>query len=94
MRRVLLALTLACAGTVYGFASANAQTAYAPDPGYDVDTYVAPRDDEDGGPKPLGPRVYGYYQADEPDFSRPQGSGGCGTYYYWNGHKCVDARNK
>ena len=93
MRRVLLALTLACAGTVYGFASANAQSLYAPDADYEVDTYAVPAD-EDGGPKPRGPRVYGYYQADEPDFGRPAGSGGCGTYHFWNGEKCVDARNK
>ncbi|NJO24048.1 MAG: hypothetical protein HC868_15420 [Sphingomonadales bacterium] len=25
---------------------------------------------------------------------RPSGPNGCGTYYFWNGERCVDARNK
>ena len=44
-------------------------------------------------PKPVGPRVYGYYQ-DKVELDRPQGPGGCGTYFYWDGERCADARNK
>ena len=36
---------------------------------------------------------YGY-RADEPVVELRSRSGGCGTYYYWNGDRCVDARNK
>jgi hypothetical protein len=33
---------------------------------------------------------YGY-RADE---ARDRSDGTCGTYFYWNGARCVDARNK
>ena len=44
-----------------------------------------------------GPRVYGYnrdnryygYAADRP---LRRSTGGCGTYYFWDGNSCVDAR--
>ena len=43
-----------------------------------------------------GPRVYGYtreYRDGDDTFAvRPSGPGGCGTYFYWNGDRCVDAR--
>jgi hypothetical protein len=44
-----------------------------------------------------GPRVYGYarrsYEPDvEVEVDRPSRPGGCGTYRFWNGYECVDAR--
>lgn len=37
---------------------------------------------------------YGY-RAEAPVVVEQRGTGGgCGTYYYWNGDRCVDARNK
>jgi hypothetical protein len=39
-----------------------------------------------------GPR-YGY-RAGESVVEERGTSGGCGTYFYWNGDRCVDARNK
>lgn len=45
-----------------------------------------------------GPRVYGYtrdYNTEaEFEGDYPRRSGGCGTYRYWNGDRCVDARNR
>jgi hypothetical protein len=43
-----------------------------------------------------GPRVYGYYRDDDADVivRRPSLAGGCGTYQYWDGHRCVDARDR
>lgn len=39
-----------------------------------------------------GPRVYGYVERfDEP--SRRISRGGCGTFRYWDGSTCADARN-
>ena len=45
------------------------------------------------------PRVYGYSRRyrDDADASvelrdRPSRRGGCGTYHYWDGDRCVDAR--
>lgn len=41
-------------------------------------------------------RSYGYRSA-EPTIVEERGirnSGGCGTYFFWNGDRCVDARNK
>jgi hypothetical protein len=35
------------------------------------------------------PRVYGYRYGDDGYRVR---RGGCGTYHYWNGDRCVDAR--
>ena len=48
---------------------------------------------------PVRPYTYsGYgpsygYRADDGVKERGTG-GGCGTYFYWNGDRCVDARNK
>ena len=44
-----------------------------------------------------GPRVYGYVYRRAPVttnvyYRRPVGRSGCGTYRFWNGHRCVDAR--
>ena len=44
-----------------------------------------------------GPPRYGYERRDyapgvEVGVDYPHGRGGCGTYRYWNGRECVDAR--
>ena len=47
-----------------------------------------------------GPRVYGYLNRDYRDRAGPQpnrlrrSNQGCGTYYFWNGEECVDARDR
>ncbi|MFM9847714.1 MAG: hypothetical protein ACKVP3_11210 [Hyphomicrobiaceae bacterium] len=59
--------------------------------------YGDPYYDDDRGP----PVVYqDYYGDPDPDYrlrvyeynARPSGPNGCGTYYFWNGARCVDAR--
>ena len=88
MRSAFLALGLAAAGLLFGHASANAQ--YVDE----RDTYAGPYGQRvETIPKPVGPRVYGYYR-DKVELDRPQGPGGCGTYFYWDGERCADARNK
>jgi hypothetical protein len=44
-----------------------------------------------------GPRVYGYTRRYNDTDSSERGNvrrvpGGCGTYYFWDGDQCVDAR--
>ncbi len=49
-----------------------------------------------------GPRVYGYtreyrddrYYGDSDDRPLRRSTGGCGTYYFWDGDSCVDARRR
>jgi hypothetical protein len=83
---VLLGLTWS------GAVSAQSFGVYiGPSPAYDYDDsyaygYVPPR--------AYGPRVYGYTRRYEDRgyvVTRPAGR--CGTYRYWNGDRCVDARN-
>lgn len=89
MRKMLLAFAIATLAVPAAYSGAQAQT-------FDdrVDKPPVAADD----PKPLGPRVYGYYQDVEPapmiEMERPSGPGGCGEFFFWNGDRCVDARNK
>ena len=92
MRQAILAAALAATGLVFGYASANAQSIYSPESDVEVEAYAGGPSRE-FVPKPIGPRVYGYYE-DEAELGRPDGPNGCGTYFYWNGERCVDARNK
>lgn len=97
MRRLFLTGAATCAALMAGYGATSAQVVieerpaaevyapapYAYDSGYDSDR--------------IGPRVYGYRtyrDADDDDVVvlRPQYHGGCGTYRYWNGLRCVDAR--
>jgi hypothetical protein len=97
MRRFMLTAVATGAALVAGYGSATAQLVietpsagvYVGTPNtYDSRYYTDRR----------APRVYGYtrgYRYDEDDDAvaiRPNGPGGCGTYYYWNGDRCVDAR--
>jgi hypothetical protein len=88
MRRTILALAVATLSLPM-FGDARAQSM---NEGYDK---PAVRIDE---LKPTGPRVYGYYEDIEPapmiEMERPSGPGGCGEFFFWNGERCVDARNK
>jgi hypothetical protein len=90
MRRTILAAAIAVLALPTAFGSAQAQIIY--DDGYDRPPV---RVDE---PRPIGPRVYGYYEDVEPapriELERPSGPGGCGEFFFWNGDRCVDARNK
>jgi hypothetical protein len=98
MRQLMIALAAAGAAATAWCGSASAQSA-------GVEVYVGPRAYDSYYDYPTyryyrsEPRVYGYTQRSEPldaevDMDRPTGPGGCGTYRYWNGHTCVDARYK
>ena len=99
MRQVLI-LGAVAAGLGIASTSATAQG---------VGIYVGPSYERDYyygyGPRVeyhYGPRVYGYSRPIdgdaqvevEIDVVRPSGPGGCGTYRFWNGERCVDARDR
>ena len=46
--------------------------------------------------RPYRPRVYGYRRYSDDGYAENDRvrRGGCGTYYYWNGDRCVDARTR
>lgn len=76
----------------YGYADGPAPYAYRS--GYDVYNFgerPASRKDEISGP-----RVYGYVRRVDPDdrYVEVYRNGGCGTYRYWDGSGCVDARDR
>jgi hypothetical protein len=51
------------------------------------------RDGIPGGAISSRPRVAGYTRRVDSVIDRPiRSAGGCGTYFYWNGSACVDAR--
>jgi len=90
--RTSFAIAVALLGLTWsGAASAQSFGVYVGPPrAYDYDDsyaygYTSPR--------VYGPRVYGYTRRydDRAYVARPAGR--CGTYRYWNGDRCVDARN-
>ena len=89
MRRTILALAIATLA-LPTFAGAQAQSV---DERYEKPSVLA-----DERPNLTGPRVYGYYEDVDPapmiELERPSGPGGCGEFFFWNGDRCVDARNK
>jgi hypothetical protein len=103
MRPLVLIAAAAAAGVLAlgGAGSAHAQ-------GVGVEIYAGPPVTGDyyygpgyaaGYGYGYGPRVYGYTRryADPADRDVDvvvRQRGGCGTYYYWNGERCVDARNR
>lgn len=96
MRRMMLAGAVATAALATGYGPALAQVVIETPP---ADVYVATPDAyaTDYYTYRTGPRVYGYtqYYRDADDdvvVVRPQYRGGCGTYRYWDGMRCVDAR--
>jgi hypothetical protein len=91
MRATILALTIAATGLLAGYGGAQAQ-----DKVVEGGMILGPPAVVDE-PKPVGPEVYGYYEERPMPFierERPAGRGGCGEFFYWNGNRCVDARNK
>ena len=97
MRRFMLAAAATGAALVAGYGSATAQLVIETPP---AGVYVGTPNAYDSGyyTDRRGPRVYGYnariiaMTSDDAVAIRPNGPGGCGTYYYWNGDRCVDAR--
>lgn len=105
MRRSILITALAGAAAVLSYASASAQSVgvgvYAGPSygtyGYDTYGYGPAYRGRTVRSYEYGPRVYGYASNDPPvdaDVDRPARSGGCGTYYFWNGSYCEDARDR
>jgi hypothetical protein len=94
MRRLVLAAVVSGAALMAGYGSAMAQLVIETPP---ADVYVDTRSYDSGYYNDRrGSRVYGYtrdYRYDDDAIAvRPSGPGGCGTYFYWNGDRCVDAR--
>ena len=94
MRRLMLTAAATGAALVAGYGNATAQLVIQTPP---ADVYVGTRSYDSGYYNDRrGPRVYGYnrgYRYDDDAVAvRPDGPGGCGTYFYWNGDRCVDAR--
>ena len=94
----MLAGAVTSAALMAGYGTAMAQVVIETRP---ADVYVATPGayDPDYYAYRTGPRVYGYtrYYRDVDDgdaiiVERPAYRGGCGTYHYWNGVRCVDAR--
>ena len=98
MRSIMLSAVLAATALVGSYASASAQRVgveiYAGPPTY----YDRPYYGYSSGYVDRAPRVYGYrrYYSEpiDDDVDAPRRSGGCGTYYFWDGERCVDARRK
>jgi len=94
MRRSMLASAAAAVLTIMagpGNASAQSVEIYVgPGAPYEGYSYGYERPYRYG----YGPRVYGYSSDDDTTIVRtaPRNRGGCGTYYYWNGDRCADAR--
>lgn len=104
MRKVAFSL-IAAAGLTLTAAAAQAQSVgveIGVGPSYGYTTYggYGPRYEGYYGYRTMAPvrRSYGPsygYRAQAPVvIERRAHAGGCGTYYYWNGDHCVDARNK
>jgi hypothetical protein len=95
MKISVLAALAGAMGLAAVSTAASAQVGFGvyvgPGPGYDYDYYDAPA----YAPPAYGPRVYGYTQYGDDDVVVRRESrrrGGCGTYRYWDGDRCVDAR--
>jgi hypothetical protein len=87
MRKVLLLATLgALAAGAAAAQDVYVEETYAPEgaPYVDHRAYVAP-EAEAPGIAVEGPRVYGWHA----EALRPEN---CGTFKYWNGEYCADAR--
>jgi len=93
MRTIAMTAALAAAALVGGFSAASAQVGFGAyvGPGYyDNDPYYY------GYAEPAPPvRYYSAPRYDDDYVAEaPRQRGGCGTYFYWNGERCVDARRK
>jgi hypothetical protein len=89
MRRfALFAPALALAVLALGGETASAQVTN--DYYYGDDVPPVYRYEPDDAPRVFVPRVDAYGNVYTID--RPFGRNGCGTYRFWNGERCVDAR--
>ena len=93
MRRLIATAVLAAASGLAAYGSASAQVVVEPS----ADVYVGPYDTDAYyyGGYGYGPRVYGYSTRTNPApgaVREPRFRNGCGTYFFWNGERCVDAR--
>jgi hypothetical protein len=92
MRSIVLSIALAASALALSFVGASAQRVgvevYA-GPGYsgynDGPYYYSPRYER---------RAYRYYSDSDDVDVKVRRSGGCGTYFYWDGETCVDARRR
>lgn len=75
--------SLAQGTSVYVGPPARSYTYVEPPPRY---VYVNPAPAD-------GTRVYGYYRRAPVVAGPPVAYGNCGVYHYFNGRRCVDARN-
>jgi hypothetical protein len=92
MRTSIVTAALAAAGLLAGAGVASAQSANYPiyaEQGMEVRTAPPLATPAPGYRAP----VYGYRAYAQPE-RVPRMHGGCGTYFYWNGDRCVDARNR
>ena len=94
MRRFMLASAITGATLLVGYGTAMAQVVIETPP---AGVYVGPSYNADYYTYDRDTRVYGYtryYRDDDDDVVvvRPGYRNGCGTYRYWNGDRCVDAR--
>ncbi len=87
-RFAVLAPAVALAALAIGAGAASAQVVV--DDYYDDDAPRVYRYNPDVGPRVVVPRTDAYGYVVTPD--RPYGRNGCGTYRFWNGERCVDAR--
>jgi len=91
MRRVSLFAALGSAILVsLGAGTASAQV--TDDYYYGDDVPRVYRYVPDDAPRVLVPRVDAY--GNVYSYDRPFGRNGCGTYRFWNGERCVDARDR
>lgn len=89
MRRfALLGPAAVLAALAIGGGAASAQV--TDDYYYGDDVPRVYRYSPDVGPRVVVPRTGAYGYVATPD--RPFGRNGCGTYHFWNGERCVDAR--
>ncbi|MGE0630670.1 MAG: hypothetical protein AB7O43_23030 [Hyphomicrobiaceae bacterium] len=94
---------LICAGTIAGLMSAGFTTSslaqgvgvYVRPPAASYTYVEPPRRYRYVEPAPVvpGTRVYGYYRRAPVAVAPPVAYGNCGVYHYFNGRRCVDARN-
>lgn len=90
MYRFLLAGAIAGSAALCGLAAQAQDKPVGPG---EPSVMVAPEDSDIEVERTHGTRVYGFYR-DNSDAMRPSNPGGCGTYFYWDGAGCVDARDK
>jgi hypothetical protein len=93
MRTPIAVAALTAAGLLTGASTASAQSATYPIYA-DQEIEVRPAPPLTTRAPAYRPPVYGYRAYAPPPVRVPRVHGGCGTYFFWNGERCVDARNR